>query len=223
MRPLALVFIFCFSLLITAQNTINKKLGSFSTVKVYDLINLKMIAASENKIKISGTNKDDVEVINKNGKLKIRMALQESFDGGNTEVVLYYKSITTIDANEGAKVEVSGIINQYEIELKTQEGAEITAQLDTKFSTLRAVTGGIINLKGTSKNQDITITTGGIVNAKNCITERTEIAVKAAGEGYIHATKKAKASVKAGGEIFIYGNPKTIDEKRILGGRIKRM
>lgn len=221
-------YIICFialfiSVNLTAQELIEKSIADFSTVKVYDLINLKMIKSDVNKITVSGKNRKDVEVVNKNGKLKIRMNLEESYDGNDTVVVLYYKSVDVIDANEGAKVIVSDPIEQYEIDLKTQEGAEITAKLKTTYANFRAVTGGVINVSGTSTNQDISIYTGGVFNGEEFVTKNTDVSVNVAGEAYINATEYVEVRVKAGGDVFIYGNPKQVDESRVLGGRIKRM
>jgi hypothetical protein len=162
-------------------------------------------------------------VLNKNGKLKIRMNLEEIYTGSDTVVVLHYTSVDVIDANEGAKIEVADVIDQFEIDLKVQEGGEITAQLNTKYANLRAVTGGIINTSGISKNQDISIYTGGIYNAKDMVTEKTEVSINAAGEAYINASELAVIRIRAGGDVYIYGNPQKIDESRVFGGRIKRM
>ena len=206
-----------------AQNSIEKTIGEFKTVKVFDLINLKMKKGNENKIIISGKNRSDVQIINKDGKLKMRMNLEEIYDGEDTIVELYYTSVDVIDANEGAKVTVEDAIEQYEIDLKVQEGAEITAKLNTSYANFRAVTGGVINVTGSSKNQEISIYTGGIFNGKEFETEDTEISVNAGGEADINAKEYVDVRIKAGGDVNIYGNPKTIDEKRILGGRVNRM
>lgn len=208
---------------VNAQESLEKTIGEFSTVKVYDLINLKMIKSDDNKVVITGKNRRDVEVFNKNGTLKIRMNIEESYDGNETVVMLYYSSVDVIDANEGAQVMVTDPIEQYEIYLKTQEGAEITAVLKTTYANFRAVTGGIINVTGTSKNQDISIYTGGVFNGKKFITEQTEVSLNAAGEAYVHATEYVDVRIKAGGNVFIYGKPKQVDESRVLGGKIKRM
>lgn len=207
----------------TAQDIKIKTVGEFSEVKVYDLINVKMVKSDENKIEITGKNRNDVEVVNKNGKLKIRMNLEEIYDGGDTTVTLYYSSVDIIDANEGSVIEVRDTLDQFEIDLKAQEGAEITAQLKTKYANIRAVTGGIINASGTSKNQDVSIYTGGTYNAKDLITESTEVNINAAGEARINATEAVNVRIRAGGDVFIYGNPKTIDQSRVFGGRIKQM
>ncbi|QNK76845.1 DUF2807 domain-containing protein [Winogradskyella sp. PAMC22761] len=211
------------SLFTNAQETIEKELGEFSTVKVFDLINLKMIASNENRVVISGDNKKNVEIVNNNGKLKIRMNIKESYDGNDTVVLLYFVSVDAIDANEGALVTVKEPLKQYEIDLRTQEGAEITAVVETTYANFKAVTGGIINVSGSSKNQIISISTGGEFNAKEFITEKSEVSINAGGEAFIHATEFVDAKVKAGGSVYIYGKPKEINESTMLGGKIKRM
>ncbi|GAB4153723.1 MAG: head GIN domain-containing protein [Winogradskyella sp.] len=223
MKNCFLLLVFTFGLSVNAQDTIEKNIGEFSTVKVYDLINLKMIKSDENKVVISGKNKKDVEILNKNGKLKIRMKLEESYDGNDTVVKLYYTSVDVIDANEGANVEVTDPLEQFEIDLKTQEGAKITAELKTTYANIRAVTGGVINVSGSSKHQDISIYTGGIVNGEEFKTEQTEVSVNAGGEAYVNASEFVEVRVKAGGNVYIYGNPKEIDENKVLGGTVKRM
>lgn len=223
MKNIILTLAVLFSCSITAQDIIEKTVGEFNTVKVYDLINLKMKKSDENKVVISGKNRKDVQVLNNNGKLKIRMKLEESYDGNDTVVILYYTSVDVIDANEGAKVNVDETLEQYEIDLKAQEGAEITADIKTTYANIRAVTGAVINTTGSSKNQDISIYTGGVFNAKELKTEQTEVSINAGGEAYINASEYVDVRIKAGGNVFIYGNPKLIDEKTVLGGKVKRM
>ena len=206
-----------------SQKPIEKTIGEFTELKVYDLIEVEMIKSNENKVIISGKNNEDVLVNNKNGKLKIKMNLESIFNGDDTKVELYYTNVDVIDGNEGSKIHSKDVIKQFELDLKTQEGAEITAVLKTSYANFRAVTGGTIIITGSSKNQDISIYTGGVFNGEEFITERTEVSVNAAGEAYINATVRAEVRVKAGGDVFIYGNPKEVDESRVLGGRIKRM
>ncbi|WP_179021442.1 head GIN domain-containing protein [Winogradskyella forsetii] len=206
-----------------AQESIEKKLGEFDTVKVFDLIHVKMVASDENKVIISGENTKNVEVVNNNGTLKIRMSLKEIFDGNHTTVTLYYVNVDVIDANEGANITVNETIKQYEIDLSVQEGGEITADLETTYANFKAVTGGSIHVTGSSKNQDISIYTGGVFNGRDFITEKAEVSINAAGEAKVNATETVIAKVKAGGTIYIYGNPEQIDESTILGGKIKRM
>ncbi|PQV49595.1 putative autotransporter adhesin-like protein [Jejuia pallidilutea] len=223
MKYLAYLLVFLISYNSIAQKEIDKTVGEFSELKVYDLIEVELIKSDVDKVVITGKNRNDVVVNNKNGTLKIKMKLEEAFDGSNTIVKLYYTNIDVIDGNEGAKIHSDDVIEQFEIDLNAQEGAEIKVNLDVKYANIRAVTGGDIYATGKAKHQDVSIYTGGDYNGEELKTEYTEVSIRAAGEARVFASKKVTAKVRAGGDIFIYGNPESIDESRVLGGRIKRM
>ena len=61
-----------FTISIFSQVKIDRELGDFSKVAVYDGINLELIKSEENKVEISGKNTSFVVVKNKNGDLKIK-------------------------------------------------------------------------------------------------------------------------------------------------------
>ena len=223
MKTLVKLIVLCITTVCLGQNPIEKTIGEFNELKVYDLIEVELIKSETDKITISGRNAGDVLVNNKNGTLKIKMKLEEAFDGNKTKVKLYYTNIDVIDANEGAYIHSEGIIKQFEIDLNGQEGGKIDVKVDVKYANVRSVTGADIVASGVAKHQDVSIYTGGDYDGKLLKTEVTEVSIRAAGEAYVNATKKVTAKVRAGGDIFIYGNPEHVDESRVLGGRIKRV
>jgi hypothetical protein len=223
MKKLLTILVLAITTSIFAQSPIVKQIGEFTEVKVFDLINVTMIKSDKNEVVIDGSNRRNVQVINKNGKLKIRMEFEESYDGNDTSVLLYFTSVDIIDANEGAEIIVKETLDQFDIKFKAQEGGQITADVKANYTDVRAVTGGIINLSGTSKNQDISIYTGGTYEGEELVTKSTEVSINAAGEAKVNATEFVEVRVRAGGDVYIYGNPKEIDEKTVLGGRVKRM
>ena len=206
-----------------AQASIEKSIGEFSELKVYDLIEVELIKSKENKIIITGENKDDVLINNKNGKLKIKMNLEEIFDGNKTRVKLYYSSVDIIDVNEGAKVFSDDKIKQFEIDLKAQEGGKINVKLNVTYVNIKSVTGGVIKTAGKAKSQDISLLTGGVYKGGELKTDKTEVAIRAAGEAYVNASDVVDIKIRAGGDVFIYGDPETVNESRVFGGRVKRM
>lgn len=223
MKTLIKVVVLFITTICLAQKPIEKTIGEFSELKVYDLIKVELIKSDIDKISITGKNAADVLVNNKNGTLKIKMKLEEAFDGSKTKVKLHYTNIDVIDVNEGAFVHSETPIEQFEVDLNAQEGAKINVNVNVKYINVRAVTGADIIVKGLAKHQDISIYTGGDFDGKLLKTEFTEVSIRAAGEAYVNASQKVIAKVRAGGNIFIYGNPQQIEESRILGGRIKRI
>lgn len=211
------------SSLLVAQESISKSIGEFSVLKAYDLVNVEMIKSDENRVEISGNNAEDVVVVNKNGKLKIRMNLDEIFDGNRTQVKLYYTSVDVIDANEGAFISSDETIEQYELEMKSQEGGHIKLNVDLRIAESRAVTGGIVELTGSTNNQNIKMGTGGVFKGKDFESVTTKVSITAGGEADVNASELIDIKIKAGGDVYIYGDPNTVNESRAIGGRIKRM
>lgn len=223
MKNLTLLAILLFSTSVFAQRIIDKDVGNFHTLKVFDLIEVNFIHSEENKVVIKGENVDDVKIINDNGKLKLRMHLEKRFNGQATLVEVYYTSIEALDVNEGAVIVSNEIIKQNTINLRAQEGGKIKVGLDVNTTKIKAVTGGIIEASGISRSQEISLNTGGIFNGKELVTENTKVAITAAGNAEINATNKVSVSVTAGGDVYIYGNPNEVNKKTFAGGRVKIM
>ena len=223
MKRLITILAIFISAVAVAQNPIEKTIGEFSQLKVYDLINIELIKSSENKIVISGKNASHVRINNKNGKLKIKMNLEKTFDGNQTKVKLYYTSVDIIDVNEGATVYSDDKIKQFEIDLKAQEGGKIEVKLNVTYVNVKSVTGGVITTTGKAKQQKISLLTGGIYQGETLKTEKTNLIIKAAGEAHVNASKQVDLKIRAGGDVNIYGNPEIVNESKVFGGRVKRM
>jgi hypothetical protein len=206
-----------------AQKTIEKDLGNFHTLKVFDLMEVNLIQSDENKVVIKGKDTHYVKIINQNGKLKLRMELDNRFDGAQTFIEVYFTNIKLIDANEGAVIVANELIEQDRIELRSQEGGKIKVGLKVDDVKVKAVTGGIVQASGLAKYQEIKLNTGGIFEGRELETQTTKIAITAAGEAEVNAEDLVDASITAGGDIYIYGDPKEINRKQLAGGRIKIM
>lgn len=208
------------SLTSMAQGTIDKEVGDFNKIKVFDLIEINLIKSDENRVLIKGQYVDDIRVVNSNGTLKLRMQLDKRFKGEDTFIEVHYKSIEVIDGNEGARIVCNETIKQDELEIKVQEGALVKAGLDVVDLNVRAVSGGTIRASGIAKNQWVVLNTGGIFEGRELRTSNTEVRITAAGRAEVYASDNAKVNVKAGGDVYVYGNPKQVDKKTLAGGRI---
>ncbi len=206
--------------LVFGQNTVTRNIGDFSELKVYDRINLELVQSDVNKIEIYGYDADQVQVINKNGKLKIRMNLPKSFDGADIKATLYYKSVLIVDANEGAFVYSSEPLHVTSFECRAQEGASIELNVFATFLESRAYSGGMINLNGTAQKQIIKVNTGGAVKAQKMETKDTDVSIRAGGGAEVFVTGLLNTDIKAGGVVYVYGNPRTISKSNLIGGRV---
>lgn len=196
------------------------ELKDFDDVKVFDKLNVTLVASTENKAVITGSSQSKVEVVNKNGLLKIRMPLTKIMSGDEAKVTLYFKRIQSIDANEGSSVTCADIFKQTSITLGTQEGAKITAVLEVEKATIKAYSGGIIKIIGKAVTQSVLINSGGVLEAGDLETSQTTVSLSAGGSADVRASSLVDAKIKAGGTIFIYGKPKEIKQETFMGGTI---
>ena len=199
---------------------VKKELGDFDTVKVFDRISVELVQSSENKIEISGNRADEVEVLNKNGDLVVRMPLKKLLDGEEITAKLYFKTLESIDASEGSYVIGDETLQQTYIRVNAKEGAEVRLKIAVDKADLRVVTGGILKITGSATNQDIMVGTGGIIRANNLSTKQTKVTITTGGEADVRATDLVDAKVRAGGTVTIFGKPRQIIKKIRLGGSI---
>jgi len=202
---------------------VTKELGEFDTVKVYDKLSVKLVQSSENKVVIKGTREAELEAVNKNGILKLRMPFPKLLSGNDLQVTLYYKHIELIDVNEGAEVKSDGTIKATSFKVSAQEGGKINVDLDVDKLKVSSVSGGEITATGKAANLDASLGAGGYFLGSKLATSQTKVSVSAGGKADVNASTLVDAKVSAGGSIYIYGKPKQINQKTVFGGKIEEV
>jgi len=215
-------FLLLVSTSIVAQKANTKELEKFTEVKAYDRIIVTLVKSNENKLVITGDDKDEVEVDNDRGLLKIKMEFDNFLDGNEAKATLYYtETLTLIDANENAKIRSDETVKGDRMEIKTQEGGKIDLKVDLEDLYTKSITGGEVTLTGSAKKQEVMVNTGGKTYNKELDTKETTVVVNAGGRADVKASEKVEAKVRAGGSIYIYGNPKEVDSNKVFGGKIE--
>ncbi|MCF6131443.1 head GIN domain-containing protein [Flavobacterium wongokense] len=212
-----------FSLLLVSSITfgqIEKKPGDFNKVTSFDQIDVMLVPGNENIVQIDGSNADKVELVNKNGELKIRMPITRMLDGDNISVTVYYKDIDAVEANEGSRIACGDKISGTSFDIIAKEGSAVKLILNVDKLNVRSANGSNVDVSGTAKVQDVLVNSGGIYNAENLKTQQTNISCNAGGNAEIFATDLVDAKVRAGGNINIHGKPKKINSKVVAGGNI---
>ena len=200
-----------------------KQVGDFTKVTAFDKIDVNLVAASENKVVLTGANSKEVELVNKNGELKIRMPLIKILSGYSVSATVYYKKIEAVEANEGSRITSKDTISSLNFDIICKEGSEIKlTNLQADRLQIRVSQGSVVTVIGAVKNQDVLSNSGGKYDGQDCKTQQTEVTVNAGGMAYVYATDLVNAKTRAGGEITIYGKPKQIIEKSVAGGTIEQ-
>ena len=198
-----------------------KEVGDFNKVTAFDQIDVLLIPSSVNKVVLDGSGSNEVELVNKNGELKIRMPLTKLLKGDDVSATVYYKKIDAVEANEGSRIASETTIKATSFDIKAKEGSQIKLKLDVDKLTARVANGSTIHLDGKATNQDVLANSGGIYEAEKLTTNQTVITSNAGGQADVYATDLVEAKVRAGGDIIIYGKPKQINQKIVAGGSIE--
>ena len=198
---------------------ISRKVGEFSSLKVYDKITVTIIPSTENRVE---SNSDDasLETVNKNGELKIRMAPVKTLQGDQVTVKVYYQNINDIQASQGSVVGSSETLQARMLTLTSNEGSKINLDVDTGKLNIKTNSGGEITVKGNADNQDIVVTSGGKFNGQNLESQSATVSTTAGGVADVFASESVDAKTRAGGIINIYGDPEERQYKNVIGGKI---
>ena len=219
MKKLFIVVAFVATQLGFSQTT--KTVGTFNKLNIFDQIEVLLVPTTEEeRVELKGENIDNVNIINKNGNLKIKMNLVNSFQGDDIKATVYYKSLQSIIAEEGSVIKGTAPLKAISLDLNAKTGSDVQLNLTVDNVVVRAGSGSIVKLIGEAKTQDIVSNSGASVRNKDLLTEQTNVTVNAGGIAIVNASKIVDAKTRAGGKITIHGNPAQINEKTIAGGTI---
>lgn len=222
MKKIALLFFGFISTAMLAQKTEITIKQDFNEIKLYNKIHATLIKSTENKVVFFGADEDKVSAKVKRGTLRIKSSLGDIWNDSQTHVKIYYKSVNSIDVNEGSKLEVSDKIDQKNLTLSAQEGASINASVNLDKLEVKVYSGGNISLTGNAISQTVKIKAGGTYDGKDLTTKTTAVNVSAGGLARVEATASCDAKTQAGGNIYVYGNPDKFSKKTVLGGTIEK-
>ncbi|MBL7886351.1 MAG: DUF2807 domain-containing protein [Flavobacterium sp.] len=220
MKKIAFLFLLLISQLTLSQRT--EKLEDFNKITAFDQIDVWLVEAKENKIVLGGEGAEEVEIVNKNGELKIRMPLTKLLKGDNVSATVYYKKLDAVEANEGSRIASDITIKATSFNVIAKEGAEIQLDVYVTSIKVKAANGSSVTIDGKATNQDIILNSGAMYFGSKLTTSITTITVNAGGDADVNASELVDAKVRAGGLITVFGKPKQINQKIIAGGRIEQ-
>lgn len=218
LKPVFFMFLLALTFQVKAQD-ISEELGDFRELKTFHGIEVTLLPSNESKIVISGHSKDQVKYEIIDGRLEVKLALDNLWSENNTRITVY-GTVETIDANQGSNVAVKGKLEAKELTLRAQEGSNIYAEVKANALSVKAVSGGIIELSGRSETQEVEVNTAGDYKGSDLRTKRTEVSAGTAGKAAVYASEYCKATAKLGAVIKVLGNPDELDTKTSLGGKI---
>lgn len=196
-----------------------RNVGEFSSLKVYDKLNITLIKSDNSRVELDQEN-PDVETVNKNGELKIRMAPAKILQGGNVSVIVYYENLRDIQASQGSTIVADHDLDSRMLTLVSNEGSVIELPVRTAKLTVKANSAGEIKLNGVADSQDVVVNAGGKYFGEKVNSENVKVTANAGGQAEVNVSGSVDATTRAGGIIDIYGNPEDRKVRNVIGGKI---
>ena len=227
MKKIIVTLFFIATTIAFSQSKVTQNLGDYTTVKIYNGIEVELIKSSEQKIEITGSKSEMVKIknVDKTLKLSLPFSIKPENNSAEGEVIvkLYYKEpLEAIDANEGATITAKDI-NQEKVIVNAQERAFINLVVDVKFLEVRTSSGGIVKLTGKADYQEVDVDLYGVYHGFNLQTQyTTNVKAGTGAKAEVFAGKTLSAKVSFGGSIFYKGNPEVIKDKKVIGGIIQK-
>ena len=206
--------------LLMSQEEINRNLGEFTKLSIYDGINVELVKSDKNKVEASGENTRFVVVKNKNGNLKIRLNVQKRFSGDRTMVKLYYKNLYSFIAHEGSNIFSKDTIKQADLKIKGHTGSRIDVPVELNSISVTSTAGAKITLRGSSTYLEASSATGSQINARNMVIEDGEVSALSGSMVDVRAQISLEAIARIGGVINVHSKTERITEKVSLGGSV---
>ena len=199
---------------------ITKNVGDYNSLKVYDRIPVELIQSNSNKIEISGDLEKEVDVVNKNGDLKIKMNTLNLMQGSKVKVKVFYKNLYDIQASQGSTIFSDEKIKSSILKLSSNEGSSIKLDIDTKKVDAKINSGAELILNGEADALTVNANSGGKFYGKTLNADNASLTTNAGGLIEAKVKESVDAKTRAGGTIDVYGSPKVKNNKTIAGGSI---
>ncbi len=221
MKKLFLIAL-CIGVGFVAQAQTTRDVGTFKSVEVTDKIQVELIQAAAPKIEIEGENNENVDIVNKNESLKIKMNTLNMLQGDAVSVKVYYVKLNAISAKKGAKLvaKKSAVITTEDLQVSAAEGALIQVPVDAQKVSVKATSGANVTLEGKSVSQDAIVNLGAVYDGREMNSETAFVTVNGGGSIDVRVKTLVDAKTRAGGTINVYGNPTTKNQKTFAGGVI---
>lgn len=194
----------------------------YKELRVVSGLRVNIENGDENKVVITGSDADKINLSNDEGKVRLSVSLSGLLEERNYDIRVFVKdSIQVIDINQGSQVYLNTNLVQDKIEIRVQEGATFEGRTETKLMVLRAVSGGIINIQGLTSMLKLTVSTGGAVEGFDLNCSNADVLAISGGNAQVSVYNILNAQVKFGGNIEFRGEPAVLNEKKVLGGSIE--
>ncbi|GHN02344.1 hypothetical protein WSM22_38330 [Cytophagales bacterium WSM2-2] len=218
MRALLFTLILAVAVGYSTAQTKSVSISDFSELTISGPFRTTLVKSDKCKLEINYNELDEEDVIvnSRGGELLVKVK-QGLFDfdryndrGRNRKyatVTIYYTSLKSIEAKQGASLRASETIVAERMELKSSMGSEVKLDLKVQDLSLDSSMGSDVDLSGTASSFELTAKMGSDVDAYLLKCQDVTVTASMGADVKVFAERELDASANFGASVSCKGNP----------------
>jgi hypothetical protein len=239
MKKVLLSFLLLTSLLVSvfAQDVINdanaakRNVSGFHGIDVATGITLYLTESTTEAVAVSASEaefRDKIVTEVVNGILKIHYetksgAINRQNQSKRLKAYVSYKSLDYLAITTGAEVKMKGVLKATTLELKSNTGGEMNAEISIGTLKVDQNTGSKITLTGKVDKLEVDGDTGSKFQGEGLTTSTCDVSVSTGAGVYISVEKEMNVKANTGGYVKYKGGAGIKEIKTNTGGHVSRI
>jgi hypothetical protein len=221
-------FIICLLLAGTtgwAQQSENRKVGSFSGVRVSEGIDvyLKQGDREAVRVEVSGVPLDAVITDVSGDILRVQMSSGRYRGSRTVKVYVTFVQLSKLMASSAANIYSESPIRTRSLSLSASSAGTIEVNADAEEITASASSAGDIELRGKARVASFDASSAGEIDAYGLEVEEAKADTSSGADIKLSVTQKIEAHASSGSSIRYRGNPMKTNTNSSSGGSVKRI
>jgi hypothetical protein len=235
-RLLLALFVLSASVSVSFGQTINdanvqkRQVGSFHGIEVSTGIELKLTNGNIEEVAVSAAStefRDKIITRVENGILKIyyenkMKAPNTKRETKSLKAYVSYKTLSELNANTGAEVEIVGMLQSTSLKINANTGATIDGKISSDKLKVSQNTGSVISLSGDAANLEVEGDTGSKFKSEELVTAICFANVSTGAKIDVTATKELSVKASTGGSVKYKGGA-SLNVKKSTGGNVSKI
>ena len=208
-----------------------RPVASFHGIHVGTGIELVITAGASEEVAVSAATtefRDKIITKVENGILKIYYenkvnAPNRKKETKDLKAWVSYKTLSELDANTGAEVEINGTLKSSSLKMSANTGARVTGTVNATSLEIDQNTGSKLTLSGEAGDLKIEGSTGSKFDGEELKSNKCTVQVSTGAQVTINAVKEIVVRASTGGNVKYKGEADIKDFKRSTGGSVKKI
>ncbi|MGF1638363.1 MAG: head GIN domain-containing protein [Cyclobacteriaceae bacterium] len=198
-----------------------REVTPFDKIRVSGKISVFLLPAEKETLAIEITGIDSEKIITEVDKRTL-VIKPKGILTGNSEINVYvsYRKLRDLRAALGAMLEFGEVLTGEHINMEVTSDGYIVASIETESIDAKVVSGGRLELSGTTDILEVSANTGGVYYGYDLGSNKAFVNSGSGARAEVAAGKLLEANASSGGKIYYRGLPAQIVQKATLGGEI---